>query len=408
MSHLWACSEDPLKAISLPLKRSHSEMSGSGAALSSAASPTSPTSPSSSSSSSSSSVRSASSPPRAMSNGSREGDVTQQLKSNTLNSPVTSPMQMSTSSSHLSSYGPAPSKRAHLCRSSDSNPQLNSSTSHQHHAAGMQEDLQGRSVLIGSAAAKIGVGSGSLSPTSSSSPVNSPKRGGVSPFLRNSRDSTSPLSSFPQSSSSSSSTSTSSSNDVVMKDRESGMDKGGRQRKESDPIQIEAGYTSPQSCHSPPYSTSPSSSRSRHSDIPDPDWAKVVLAGEDDPAAEYRTIRRVTADKVARENVAECYLSAFLNSKKNRYMDVLPYEHTRVRLAGCSEGGGDGDCYPGNDYINASMLKGLLGYRYIATQAPLPSTVGDFWEMVWEQVCIQLMSSWWKVIFISTGGKKCR
>ncbi|EGC31635.1 hypothetical protein DICPUDRAFT_99148 [Dictyostelium purpureum] len=68
------------------------------------------------------------------------------------------------------------------------------------------------------------------------------------------------------------------------------------------------------------------------------------------------------------------------NYGKNRYHDVLPNESTRVRLTPIESGDGD--------YINANYINGEVpnSYRYyIACQAPLPSTVKDFWRMVWEE-----------------------
>ncbi|MCJ1390522.1 hypothetical protein MMC18_003382 [Xylographa bjoerkii] len=63
---------------------------------------------------------------------------------------------------------------------------------------------------------------------------------------------------------------------------------------------------------------------------------------------------------------------------KNRYKDMLPYDHSRVRLQNVPSGG----C----DYINASHIKAAWSYRhYIATQAPVPATFEDFWRVVWEQ-----------------------
>ncbi|KAG8931720.1 hypothetical protein FRC01_000922 [Tulasnella sp. 417] len=64
---------------------------------------------------------------------------------------------------------------------------------------------------------------------------------------------------------------------------------------------------------------------------------------------------------------------------KNRYRNIWPFDHARVRLR--SEATNDG-----SDYINASYIQPRGTRRqYIATQGPLPSTYIDFWTLVWEQ-----------------------
>ncbi|KAG2417164.1 hypothetical protein HFD88_008382 [Aspergillus terreus] len=63
---------------------------------------------------------------------------------------------------------------------------------------------------------------------------------------------------------------------------------------------------------------------------------------------------------------------------KNRYNDIYPFDHSRVKLQDVSPNG----C----DYVNASFLKAEYSdKRYIATQAPVPDTFTDFWRVVWEQ-----------------------
>ncbi|ORY96828.1 protein-tyrosine phosphatase-like protein [Syncephalastrum racemosum] len=65
---------------------------------------------------------------------------------------------------------------------------------------------------------------------------------------------------------------------------------------------------------------------------------------------------------------------------KNRYTNILPYNYNRVQLLYAK------DFREG--YINASYVEPVgfnTGKRYIVTQGPLEDTMGDFWEMVFQQ-----------------------
>ncbi|XP_064884178.1 tyrosine-protein phosphatase non-receptor type 6 isoform X4 [Columba livia] len=73
------------------------------------------------------------------------------------------------------------------------------------------------------------------------------------------------------------------------------------------------------------------------------------------------------------------------NKSKNRYKNILPFDHSRVILQGRDPN------IPGSDYINANYVKNKLispdecTKTYIASQGCLDATVNDFWQMVWQE-----------------------
>ncbi|KAJ8279846.1 hypothetical protein COCON_G00069120 [Conger conger] len=74
------------------------------------------------------------------------------------------------------------------------------------------------------------------------------------------------------------------------------------------------------------------------------------------------------------------------NARRNRSDAMVVYDHCRIALKAENNHGN-------SDYINASpiMDHDPRNPAYIATQGPLPSTVADFWQMVWESGCVVIV-----------------
>ena len=99
------------------------------------------------------------------------------------------------------------------------------------------------------------------------------------------------------------------------------------------------------------------------------DFESVVKAR--DIELEYRIVRVLTENE---RMVSRLYRDESTNGL-NRYRDMVPFRENRVLLSNGS-------------YINASYMPSADGQNpkeYIASQGPLPHTIGDQWDMIWTE-----------------------
>nr|CAA45037.1 P19-protein tyrosine phosphatase [Mus musculus] len=120
--------------------------------------------------------------------------------------------------------------------------------------------------------------------------------------------------------------------------------------------------------------------------------------GEDNFARDFMRLRRLSTKYRTEKIYPTATGEKEENVKKNRYKDILPFDHSRVKLTLKTPS-------QDSDYINANFIKGVYGPKaYVATQGPFRNTVIDFWRMIWEYNVVMIVMACRE---FEMGRKKC-
>ena len=122
------------------------------------------------------------------------------------------------------------------------------------------------------------------------------------------------------------------------------------------------------------YETLTESKNSKHSPIPVNEFPEYYLKQANDMFADL--VKQYNAVPMG-SVMDSCVGKMFINKVKNRNLNIIPFDHTRVKLSSTAH-------EKLSDYINASYIRGPYKEKaYLATQGPKPETVYDFWRMVY-------------------------
>ncbi|XP_067122736.1 receptor-type tyrosine-protein phosphatase T-like isoform X5 [Centruroides vittatus] len=135
----------------------------------------------------------------------------------------------------------------------------------------------------------------------------------------------------------------------------------------------------------------------------DEGWEKRVHTSKlEEYVVQRRNDNRLVEEfeSITNERLYACKIATLKeNKRKNRYENILPYDHTRVIL----------DVLPNDsysDYINANYINGYkIEKKYIATQGPTPLRMVDFWRMVWQVKCSKIVMI---TNLVENGETKCK
>ena len=116
------------------------------------------------------------------------------------------------------------------------------------------------------------------------------------------------------------------------------------------------------------------SKKSKHSPIPVNKFPEYYLKQANgmfaDLVKQYNTVPMGSV-------IDSCTGKMFVNKVKNRNLNIIPFDHTRVKLSSTA-------AEKLGDYINANYVRGPYKEKaYIATQGPKPETIYDFWRMAY-------------------------